>query len=118
MAQGVINSETNVKALEYYADLFQFMPPGAAGWFYDEVNNAVHTGIVAMAINWYYFFFVHADPAINPYSDKMGYDVLPGEMVDGQLKPRHLRRRSGSLDLCLLEEHRRGLEAAGVVHDQ
>ncbi len=81
-AMGVINSETNVKALEFYADLFQFMPPGAAGWFYDEVNNAVHTGIAAMAINWYYFFFVHADPAINPYAEKMGYAVLPG-MDDG-----------------------------------
>ncbi len=71
--------------MSIYADLFQFMPPGASAWFYDEVNNAVHTGIVAMAINWYYFFFVHADPAINPYADKMGYDVLPGEMVDGKL---------------------------------
>ncbi len=81
-ALGVINSDTNVKALEFYADLFKFMPPGAAGWFYDEVNNAVHTGIAAMAINWYYFFFVHADPKINPYADKMGYAVLPG-MDDG-----------------------------------
>ena len=79
MAEGVINSETNVEALEFYADLFQFMPPGASSWFYDEVNNAVHTGIVAMAINWYYFFFVHADPEINPYADVMGYDVLPGQ---------------------------------------
>jgi multiple sugar transport system substrate-binding protein len=82
-AQGVINSDINVQALTFYADLFKFMPPGAAGWFYDEVNNAVHTGIVAMAINWYYFFFVHADPAINPYADKMGYAVLPG-MDDGK----------------------------------
>lgn len=78
-AEGVINSEVAVEALQFYKDLFQYMPPGATGWFYDEVNNAVHTGIVAMAINWYYFFFVHADPAINPYADKMGYDVLPGQ---------------------------------------
>jgi len=77
-AEGIINSPVAVEALQYYEDLFAFMPPGATGWFYDEVNNAVHTGIVAMAINWYYFFFVHADPAINPYADKMGYDVLPG----------------------------------------
>jgi len=85
-AEGVINSETNVKALQYYADLFQYMPPGASGWFYDEVNNAVHTGIVAMAINWYYFFFVHADPKINPFSDKMGYAMLPGVEVDGKIQ--------------------------------
>ena len=83
----------------------QYMPPGATGWFYDEVNNAVHTGIAAMAINWYYFFFVHADPAINPYADKMGYDVLPG-MKDfrWQYQPRHFGWWTGSLDLELLEE--------------
>lgn len=86
-AEGVINSDINVKALEFYADLFQFMPPGASSWFYDEVNNAVHTGIAAMAINWYYFFFVHADPAINPYADKMGYAMLPGQVgEDGQFR--------------------------------
>ena len=79
-AEGIINSDIAVEALQFYKDLFQFMPPGATGWFYDEVNNAVHTGIVAMAINWYYFFFVHADPKINPYADKMGYDVLPGQV--------------------------------------
>jgi multiple sugar transport system substrate-binding protein len=78
-AQGIINSDVAVEALTFYRDMFEFMPPGAAGWFYDEVNNAVHTGIVAMAINWYYFFFVHADPSINPYADRMGYDMLPGQ---------------------------------------
>ena len=87
MAEGVINSDVNVEALEFYADLFQFMPPGASSWFYDEVNNAVHTGIVAMAINWYYFFFVHADPEINPYADVMGYDILPGQVgPDGEFR--------------------------------
>ena len=86
-AEGVINSDVAVEALEFYADLFQFMPPGASGWFYDEVNNAVHTGIVAMAINWYYFFFVHADPEINPYADVMGYDILPGQVgPDGEYR--------------------------------
>jgi multiple sugar transport system substrate-binding protein len=78
-AQGIINSDVAVEALTFYRDMFEFMPPGAAGWFYDEVNNAVHTGIVAMAINWYYFFFVHADPSINPYAANMGYDMLPGQ---------------------------------------
>lgn len=85
-AEGVINSDVAVEALTFYRDLFAFMPPGASGWFYDEVNNAVHTGIVAMAINWYYFFFVHADPEINPYAAKMGYAMLPGQVgADGEL---------------------------------
>ena len=65
-AEGVINSPEAVEALTFYRDLFKFMPPGASGWFYDEVNNALHTGIVAMAINWYYFFQAHANPEVNP----------------------------------------------------
>lgn len=86
-AEGVINSDVAVQSLEFYTDLFKYMPPGASGWFYDEVNNAVHTGIVAMAINWYYFFFVHADPAVNPYADKMGYAMLPGQKgPDGEFR--------------------------------
>jgi multiple sugar transport system substrate-binding protein len=86
-AEGVINSDIAVEALTFYRDLFEYMPPGASGWFYDEVNNAVHTGIVAMAINWYYFFFVHADPAINPHADNMGYAMLPGQIgQDGQFR--------------------------------
>jgi len=85
-AEGVINSDTAVKALTYYRDLFKYMPPGASGWFYDEVNNAVHTGIVAMAINWYYFFQAHADPKINPFADKLGYATLPGQKAaDGKI---------------------------------
>jgi multiple sugar transport system substrate-binding protein len=79
-AEGVINSDTAVKACEFYTGLFKFSPPGATGWFYDEVNNAVHTGLVAMGINWYYFFRAHVDPKVNEkYFDKMGFAILPGE---------------------------------------
>jgi multiple sugar transport system substrate-binding protein len=86
-AEGVINSDVAVEALQFYVDLFQYMPPGASAWFSDEVNNAVHTGIAAMAINWYYYFFVHADPEINPYADVMGYASLPGQTgPDGEFR--------------------------------
>ena len=86
-AQGVINSDVAVEALTFYRDLFKFMPPGASGWFYDEVNNALHTGIAAMAINWYYFFQAHADPKIDPFADKLGYAALPGmDGADGKFR--------------------------------
>lgn len=79
-AEGVINSEAAVAACEYYKGLFEFSPPGATAWFYDEVNNAVHTGLVAMGINWYYFFRAHNDPTVNEmYADKMGFALLPGQ---------------------------------------
>jgi len=78
-ADGYINSEASVAACNYYVDLFKYGPPGMSGWFYDEVNNAVHQGLVAMGINWYYFFHTHADPKSNPdYYDKVAFANLPG----------------------------------------
>jgi multiple sugar transport system substrate-binding protein len=87
-AEGVINSDAAVKACEYYAGLFKYGPPGMSGWFYDEVNNAVHQGLVAMAINWFYFFHTHADPKSNPkFYDKVAFENLPGEKgPDGQFR--------------------------------
>jgi multiple sugar transport system substrate-binding protein len=87
-AEGVINSEAAIKACDYYKGLFEFSPPGASAWFYDEVNNAVHTGLVAMGINWYYFFRAHTDPKVNEkYYDKMGFALLPGEKgADGKFR--------------------------------
>jgi multiple sugar transport system substrate-binding protein len=78
-AGGYINSDASVAACKYYVDLFKYGPPGMSGWFYDEVNNAVSQGIVAMAINWFYFFHTHADPKSDPkFYDKLAYAVLPG----------------------------------------
>lgn len=78
-AQGQINSEASVAACDYYASLFKYGPPGMSGWFYDEVNNAVSQGMVAMAINWYYFFHTHADQKSNPnFYDKVAFAPLPG----------------------------------------
>lgn len=78
-AEGQINSPASLAACNYYVDLFKYGPPGMSGWFYDEVNNAVSQGMVAMAINWYYFFHTHADPKSNPnFYDKVAFAPLPG----------------------------------------
>lgn len=84
-AEGIINSPSSVAALEYYKKLFNYSPPGSTGWYYDEVNNSVHSGRVAMAINWYYFFSAHNDPEINKFAGKMGFAPLPGRKgLDGK----------------------------------
>ncbi len=78
-AEGAINSPASVAALEYYKKLFDYGPPGATGWYYDEVNKAIHSGMVAMGINWYYFFGVHSDPKISKFAEKIGFAPLPGQ---------------------------------------
>ncbi len=77
-AEGVINSPASVEALKFYKKLFDYSPPGSTKWFYDEVNNAVENGVVAMGINWFYFFSTYSDPNKNKIASKMGYAPLPG----------------------------------------
>lgn len=84
-AEGVINSPASLAALQYYKKLFDYSPPGATHWFYDEVNDAIVHGKVAMAINWFYFFAAYSDPVRNPFADKMSFALLPGKKgADGQ----------------------------------
>ncbi|GJM14985.1 MAG: ABC transporter substrate-binding protein [Thermodesulfobacteriota bacterium] len=85
-AEGVINSENAVTALEFYKSLFAFAPPGATFWYYNELNDAIKNGKVAMGINWYYFFNSYLDPKDNDVSDKIAFAVLPGHKgADGKL---------------------------------
>lgn len=89
-AEGVINSTANVAALEFFKTLFDCSPPGGRDWYYEEVNEAVHTGRVAMAINWFYFFSAHADPKTSSFADRVGFALLPGqEAADGTLRRHH-----------------------------
>ncbi|HLE24916.1 MAG TPA: sugar ABC transporter substrate-binding protein [Thermodesulfobacteriota bacterium] len=86
-AEGFINSSASVAALEYFKELFKYAPPGATGWYYDEVNNAINNGRVAMGINWYYFFNANSNPKISKYADKLGFAPLPGEKgPDGKFR--------------------------------
>jgi multiple sugar transport system substrate-binding protein len=86
-ADGVINSPPSVEALKYFKKLFDYSPKGSTSWFYEEVNKAIETGLVAMGINWYYFFSTYSDPKKNEYANKMGYAPLPGEKgIDGKFR--------------------------------
>ncbi len=86
-SEGVLNGAAAVSALTFYQKLFEYAPPGATVWFYDEVNRAINSGSVAMAINWYYFFGAYSNPRNNPYSTGMAYSPLPGQKgEDGQVR--------------------------------
>jgi multiple sugar transport system substrate-binding protein len=78
-AEGVINSPVSVEALEYFKKLFNYSPLGSALWFYEDVNKAIEKGLVAMGINWYYFFATYSDPSKNKFANKLGYTPLPGQ---------------------------------------
>lgn len=85
--KGYINSPAAVKALEFYKSLFKYAPPGATSWFFDETNTAIHEGLVAMGINWYYFFGAHVDPKVSRMAGKLGFATLPGETgPDGKFR--------------------------------
>lgn len=53
---GVLDSPRAKGALAEFVELFRYAPPGASGWYVEEVNDAVRSGRVALAIHWYYFF--------------------------------------------------------------
>jgi len=78
-AEGIINSENSVTALKYFKNLFNYAPPGATSWYYNEVNDSIKNGQVAMGINWYYFFNTYIDPEQSKVADKIGFSPLPGE---------------------------------------
>ncbi len=76
-AEGVINSPEAVKALEFYAGLKKFCPPGAENFYFSQSLAAFQEGKVAMAMNWAAFFPDLVDPAKNKYADNTGYFVMP-----------------------------------------
>jgi len=80
---GIINSESNIKALEYYHDLYQFTPPGWAKSFFVENNQAITENLAAMSMNYFAFFPALVNPASNPNAANTGFFANP-KGPDGQ----------------------------------
>ncbi|MBA7480650.1 hypothetical protein ES707_16112 [subsurface metagenome] len=82
---GLLNSEGAVAGLEYYHELFQFVPPGFGSAFYLETNDAFTAGIVPMSCNYFAFFPALANEATNPYASGTDYFACPPQVgVDGE----------------------------------
>ena len=74
---GVLNSPEGVKALEFYASLKKYTPPGSENFYFAECLRAFQEGQVAMAQSWFAFCPDLVDPAKNKFADKTGYFVVP-----------------------------------------
>ncbi|GAB4460370.1 MAG: extracellular solute-binding protein [Armatimonadaceae bacterium] len=75
-ATGVINGPEALKALQFYADLKKFCPPGSETYYFNETNRDFMAGKVAMAENWVAFFpDLISDK--NQFKDKTGFFVVP-----------------------------------------
>jgi multiple sugar transport system substrate-binding protein len=88
-ALGVVNSDTNVKALEQYLDMLQYMPPVAKTGQMDifVVQDLFMQGKVAAAIDWVGLGEPVLDPKTSKVSDKSAFGPAPG-----------LKKPDGSID--------------------
>lgn len=74
--EGVLNSPTGIKALEFYAGLKKFTPPGSETYYFSECLRDFQEGKVAMAESWFAFL-----PDLigdkNKFKDQTGYFPVP-----------------------------------------
>jgi len=76
---GIVNSQQNIDALQFYADLYKCCQyPGGNNAFYTETNDAFISGQAAMAMNYFAFFpsLVNSQTNAN-YFDKVGFFANP-----------------------------------------
>ncbi len=77
---GVLNSPTNVKTLDFIKQLFKTSPPGAGDFSFSEMIDALCNGSTAIGNVWFAFGATFVDPKSCKYSDKLGYGIVPGEV--------------------------------------
>ena len=85
--KGYLNSPASIQGVQAYVDMFKYGPEGSETWDWDAVNSAFQQGHLAMAMQWYYFDGSNSDPKVNPYAEKTGYGVTPGQVgLDGKFR--------------------------------
>ena len=78
--QGIINSDTNLKALQFAAELFKTGPEGSGNFQFNETVDALCSGTTAMTTIWFGFGASFVDKNGCKQSDNLGYAVAPGEV--------------------------------------
>lgn len=81
----LINSKNAIAAAQNLVECAKFNPPGANTFGYQEVENAIAQGDVALSINWSSAFRTSMDPNKSKVVGKIGTAVTPGMMVNGNL---------------------------------
>ena len=87
-AEGVVNSDTAVAALEHYLSLQEYMPPVVKTGTMDifKVDELFREGKVAWIIQWIGFAESAITPATSKVADKIAFAVHPGlRQPDGSL---------------------------------
>ena len=81
-AEGYINSDKAVEAMEFYKSLTAFAPPGWPNAAFDETVQSMSQGLVAMAIEWSSFAPSISDPENSKVHDRVGFAVPPAGPAD------------------------------------
>jgi multiple sugar transport system substrate-binding protein len=74
---GIVNSKENVEALKFYKRLYGFTPPDWGKTFFQEGNQGITEGLVAISMNFFAFFPALANPTTNKYAKVTGYFASP-----------------------------------------
>ena len=75
-----INSPAGIKAVNYYATIFEnkATPPGSGNYEYAETNEALRSGQAATALQWSAAFHELSDPKLSPLiADKIALAPMP-----------------------------------------
>lgn len=81
----LINSKNAIAAAQNLVETAKFVPPGSNTFGYQEVENAIAQGDVALSINWSSAYRTSTDPKKSKVVGKIGTAVTPGMMVNGKL---------------------------------
>ncbi len=84
--QPVINSDQNVKILEFFGELFKYNPPGAINYWWDDRETAFRTGKVGMMEGWSIARAGYEDPNISQIVGKV--DIAPAPVAQG-MEPKY-----------------------------
>jgi len=85
--EGILNSDTGVKALEFYVALAKLTPPGSENYYWNECLTAFQQGKVAMAMDYFAFLPGLLTKEKSPYADGTGFFASPGQTgPDGQFR--------------------------------
>lgn len=77
--EGVFNTDTAVRAIDFANDLWETAPDGAGSYGFDETVTAMCNGSTAMVEIWYGFGGAFTSPDGCEFSDNIGFAVVPGE---------------------------------------
>jgi len=78
--EGILNSSTNLQALQFAAELFKTGPEGAGDFQFNETVSALCDGSVAMGAIWFGFGPAFTDPSGCNQSANLDYTLVPGEV--------------------------------------